>query len=170
MTAPIVSALATFPRGPGQLTDNLTGLANNQIRGMGIVGTVLLDIKDIKVGTIQITTGTVPNSPNGSGTAGIFIASSEDGTNWTDAMDPNSTDGAAQASLFVSGQSMRNNLVQRISCPASATAYTFDCFSILQQIGYVPSFIGVFVTNNTGGAYNAVATNFRAQYTQVIFA
>ena len=39
-----VASLVTFPLGPGQLTDNLTGLPNGQAEGLGALGTTLVTL------------------------------------------------------------------------------------------------------------------------------
>jgi hypothetical protein len=169
MTAPTTGSFTTFPQGPGQATDNLTGLANNQTKGLGIVGTATIDAKDYKIGVVKITTGTVPGSPSGTGTASLYLAISEDGTNFTDGLNPNSTDGVAQGNLFITSQSLGSMLVQRVYCPASNTAYVFNAFSVLQKVGYVPTFFGLYVVNNTGAAFSVTAANFLAGYKLITF-
>jgi hypothetical protein len=169
MVAPTAGSFTTFPQGPGQVTDNLTGLANNQTRGLGIVGTSTVDAKDVKVGVVKITTGTVPSSPNGTGTASLYLALSEDGVTFTDGLNPNSTDGVAQGNLFITSQSLANMLVQRIFCPASATSYLFNAFSLVQKLGYVPTFFGLYVVNNTGASFSATSSNFLAGYKLITF-
>ena len=168
MTAPTVSAFTTFPQGPGQVTDNLTGLANNQTKGLGIVGSAV-DAKDYKVGVVKVTTGTVPGSPSGTGTASLYLAIGEDGANFTDGLNPNSTDGVGQGNLFITSQSLGVMLVQRIACPASNTSYLFNAFSVLQKVAYVPTFFGLYVVNNTGAALSATAGNFIAGYRLITF-
>lgn len=169
MTTPTAAAFTTFPQGPGQATDNLTGLANNQAKGFGIVGTATIDAKDYKIGVVKITTGTVPGSPNGTGAASLYLAISEDGVNFTDGLNPNSTDGAGQANLFITSQSLPFMIVQRIACPASNTAYVFNAFSVLQKIGYVPTFFGLYGVNNTGASFSATASGFIAGYKLITF-
>ncbi len=169
MTAPTVAAFTTFPQGPGQVTDNLTGLANNSALGLGIVGTALVDAKDIKIGSVLITTGTVPLSPNGTGSASLYLAISEDGTNFTDGLLPNSTNAAVESGKFITSQSLALMLVQRIFCPVSATQYRFNPFSVLQKLGYVPTFVGLYAVNNTGAQFSAVAAGFLAGFKLITF-
>jgi hypothetical protein len=169
MTAPTVAAFTTFPLGPGQTPDNLTALPNNSARGLGIIGTATVDAKDIKIGSVLITTGTVPLSPSGTGTASLYLAISEDGVNFTDGLNPNSTDAAAQGALFVTSQSLPLMLVQRIACPVSAKQYNFNPFSVLQKLNYVPTFLGLYVVNNTGAAFGTVASGFLAGYKLITF-
>ncbi len=169
MTAPTAAAFTTFPQGPGQTPDNLTALPNNSALGLGIIGASGTDAKDIKVGSVLITTGTVPGSPNGTGTASLYLAISEDGTNFTDGLNPNSTSAAAQSALFVTSQSLPLMLVQRIACPASATQYRFNAFSVLQKLNYVPTFFGLYVVNNTGGAFGVSSAGFLAGYKLITY-
>ena len=169
MSKPTAAVFSAFPHGPGQSPDAMTSLPNGQIKGLGVVGLGGNDPKDYKVGCIRITTGTIPGSPSGSGTAALYLATSEDGVIFTDNLDPNSTNGAAQLTLFVAGQKIAQNLIQQITCRASATAYYFDAFSVLQRIGYVPTFFGLFVMNNTGAAFATTATAFVAGYKQIDF-
>lgn len=169
MTAPTVSAFTTFPQGPGQTPDNITGLANNSALGLGVIGSNIIDYKDIKIGSVLITTGTVPNSPSGTGSASLYLAISEDGANFTDGLNPNSTNVAQQNAIFITSQSLGFMLVQRIFCPASATQYRFNAFSVLQKLGYVPTFLGLYVVNNTGGTFSAVSSGFLAGYRLITF-
>jgi fructose-specific phosphotransferase system IIC component len=60
-------------------------------------------------------------------------------------------------------------LVQRIFCPASATQYRFNAFSVLQKLGYVPTFLGLYAVNNTGAQFSAVAAGFLAGYKLITF-
>lgn len=169
MTAPTAGAFTTFPQGPGQTPDNLTALPNNQALGLGIVGSANIDGKDFKIGIVKITTGTVPGSPNGTGTASLYLAIGEDGTNFTDGLNPNSTNGSAQGALFITSQSLGFMLVQKIACPASNTAYVFNAFSLLQKLSYVPTFFGLYVVNNTGATFGTSAAGFLAGYKAITF-
>lgn len=169
MTAPTPGPFTTFPQGPGQGTDNLTGLPNNSALGLGIIGTATVDAKDIKIGSVLITTGTVPLSPNGAGSASLYLAISEDGVNFTDGLNPNSTNAAQQSALFVTSQSLPAMLIQRIFCPASATQYRFNPSSVLKVCLYVPTFIGLYVVNNTGAQFSAVAAGFGAGYKLITY-
>jgi hypothetical protein len=83
-----VASLATFPLGPGQSTDNLTALPDGQAKGLGALGTTLVQYYDDVVAPILIKSG---NSVNGSGIASLFLVCSEDGTSWTNGINPNST-------------------------------------------------------------------------------
>jgi hypothetical protein len=169
MTAPTPAVFTVFPLGPGQVTDNLTGLANNSALGLGIIGTANVDSKDIKIGSVLITTGTVPLSPNGTGTASLYLAIGEDGVNFTDGLNPNSSNAAQESSKFVTSQSLPLMLVQRIACPASATQYRFNAFSVLQKLNYVPTFVGLYVVNNTGAQFSTVAAGFVAGFKLISF-
>ena len=92
-----VASLATFPLGPGQSTDNLTGLPNGQAKGLGALGTTLVQYYDDIVAPIQIKSG---SSVSGSGTVSLFLVCSEDGVSWTNGINPNST--SDQSSLIES--------------------------------------------------------------------
>jgi|SRR5215469_6156389 len=166
MTAPTVSPFTVFPQGPGQPIDNLTGLINRQAKGLGVVGSATVAADDYKIGVIKITTGTVTNSPSGTGTVSLYLALSEDGVTFTDGLDPNSQDGAGQANILsVTSQSLATMLIQRINTPASNTMYMFNAFSLKQKLGfYVPTFFGIYVANTSNGQLSTVAANFLAGY------
>jgi hypothetical protein len=102
----------------------------------------------------------------------LYLIGSEDGTHWPDGLDPNSTDGSigtGQGAKFISSQSVGRHLVQSIACPASSTTYQFDTFSIYLKLGWMPTFWGLFISNNTGAAFDATASNFSALQTLVTF-
>ena len=169
MTAPTAAVFTVFPQGPGQVTDNLTGLPNNTALGLGIVGVAGVDAKDYKIGCVAITTGTVPGSPTGTGTASLYLAISEDGVNFTDKLNPNNTNTAQEVTKFAQSQSLASMLVQKIFCPASNTQYFFNAFSILQKLGYVPTFFGLYVANNTGGTFGLTSSGFIAGFKTIAF-
>jgi len=83
-----VASLATFPLGPAQSTDNLTALPNGQAKGLGALGTTLVQYYDDIVAPIQIKSG---SAVSGSGTVSLYLVCSEDGISWTNGINPNST-------------------------------------------------------------------------------
>ena len=118
-----VASLATFPLGPGQSTDNLTALPDGQAKGLGALGTTLVQYYDDMVAPILIKSG---NSVNGSGIASLFLVCSEDGTSRTNGMNPDST--SDQSSLIGSLAS----LTPAVRVAANATLYYFPDFRFIR--------------------------------------
>lgn len=156
-----VASLATFPLGPGQSTDNLTALPNGQAKGLGALGTSLVQYYDDIVAPIRIKSG---GSASGSGTASLFLVCSEDGTTWTNGINPNST--SDQSSLLGSLAS----LTPVVTVAASAALYYFPEFSVYSLLGFMPTFWAIVVYNQSGAALDSAATNFIAQHSLVSYA
>jgi hypothetical protein len=156
-----VASLATFPRGPGQSTDNLTALPNGQAKGLGVLGTTLVQYYDDIVAPIQIKSG---NSVSGSGIASLFLVCSEDGASWTNGINPNST--SDQSSLIRSLAS----LMPVMTVAANAALYYFSEFSVYSLLGFMPTYWSIIVYNQSGAAFDLTAANFYAKHSLVSYA
>ena len=151
-----------FPFGPGQTTDNLTGLASGQAKVLGSVGDGSL-IFDIVVAPLMFTTGA-----GGVGTVELWIALSENGGApptgiWSAGIDPTST--ADQSAKVIDGQV---RLLQSITT-ASATTYYFDEFALGSVLGFFPMYSCPIVWNKTAAALSATAANHSAHYSRQNF-
>lgn len=153
----------TFPFGPGQTTDNVTGLAAGQAKVLGSVGDGTL-IFDIVVSPILITTGA-----GAAGSIDLFLAISENGGApptgiWDGGIDPTlSTD---QSAKLAGGEIRR---VSSISVQ-SATGYYFPEFSCPAFLGFFAMYYCPIIYNNTGVAFSATAAQFSAHYSRQNFA
>jgi hypothetical protein len=156
-----VASLATFPLGPGQSTDNLTALPNGQAKGLGALGTTLVQYYDDIVAPIQIKSG---SSVSGSGNVSLFLVCSEDATNWTNAINPNSS--ADQSSLI----GTLTPLAPAVTVASDATIYVLPEFSIYSLLGFMPTYWSIVVYNQSGAALDATATNFIAKHSLVSYA
>jgi len=156
-----VASLATFPLGPGQSTDNLTGLPNSQAKGLGTLGATLVQYYDDIVAPIQIKSG---SSVSGSGTVSLFLVCSEDGVSWTNGINPNST--SDQSSLIGSLAS----LMPVVTMTANATLYHFPEFSVYSLLGFMPTYWSILVYNQSGAALDPTAANFYAKHSLVSYA
>ena len=156
-----VASLAAFPLGPGQSTDNLTALPNGQAKGLGAVGTTLVQYYDDIVAPIQIKSG---SAVSGSGTASLYLVCSEDGISWTNGINPNST--SDQSSLIGSLAS----LTPVVSVTASAAVYYFPEFSVYSLLGFMPTYWSILVYNQSGSAFDLTAANFYAKHSLVSYA
>ena len=156
-----VASLATFPLGPGQSTDNLTALPNGQAKGLGALGTALVQYYDDIVAPIQIKSG---SSVSGSGSVSLFLVCSEDGTNWTNGINPNSS--ADQSSLI----GTLTPLTPAVTVASNATIYVLPEFSIYSLLGFMPTYWSIVVYNQSGAALDATATNFIAKHSLVSYA
>ena len=156
-----VASLATFPLGPGQPTDNLTALPNGQAKGLGALGTGLVQYYDDIIAPIRLKSG---GSVSGSGNASLFLVCSEDGITWTNGINPNST--SDQSSLLGSLPS----LTPVMTMAANATPYYFPEFSVYSLLGFMPTFWAIVVYNQSGAAFDSSATNFFAQHSLVSYA
>ncbi|HWS93831.1 MAG TPA: hypothetical protein VN306_15480 [Mycobacterium sp.] len=156
-----VASLATFPLGPGQSTDNLTALQNGQAKGLGALGTTLVQYYDDIVAPIQIKSG---SSVSGSGSVSLFLVCSEDGTNWTNGINPNSS--ADQSSLI----GTLTPLTPAVTVASNATIYVLPEFSIYSLLGFMPTYWSIVVYNQSGAALDATATNFIAKHSLVSYA
>jgi hypothetical protein len=157
-----VAALATFPLGPAMGTDNLTSLASGQAKGLGSLGASQVQYYDDNVAPIQIKSGA--SGVSGTGTVTLYVVVSEDGSNWTNGINPAST--SDQSALL-------GNLVPvvpSLSVNANATTYRFPEFSIYALLGFMPSFWSVVIYNQSGAAFDATAANFTAKHSLVSYA
>jgi len=151
-----------FPFGPGQTTDNVTGLAAGQGKVLGSVGDGSL-IFDIVVAPLMFTTGA-----GGIGAVELWLALSENGGApptglWSAGIDP--TSASDQSAKLVDGQI---RLLQSITT-ASASTYYFDWFSISAVVGGFPMYSCPVLRNNTAAALSATSSNFQARYSRQNF-
>jgi hypothetical protein len=156
-----VASLATFPLGPGQSTDNLTALPNGQAKGLGALGTSLVQYYDDVVAPIQIKSG---SSVSGSGTVSLYLVCSEDGTSWTNGISPIST--SDQSSLIGSLPS----LTSVVTVTANAALYYFPEFSVYSLLGFMPTYWSILIYNQSGAAFDLTAANFYAKHSLVSYA
>jgi hypothetical protein len=157
-----VASLATFPLGPGQTTDNLTGLPNNQAKGLGSLGTTLVQYYDDNVAPLQFKSGT--SGVIGTGTVSLYLVCSEDGANWTNGINPNST--SDQSSLL--GGLVP--LVPAVTVTANVSTYMLPEFSVYSLLGFMPTYWAVVVYNQSGTALDATAANFSAKHSLISYA
>jgi hypothetical protein len=156
-----VASLATFPLGPGQSTDNLTALPNGQAKGLGALGTTLVQYYDDIVAPIQIKSG---SAVSGSGTVSLYLVCSEDGISWTNGINPNAT--SDQSSLIGSLAS----LTPMVTVAANAALYYFPEFSVYSLLGFMPTYWSILVYNQSGTAFDVTAANFYAKHSLVSYA
>jgi hypothetical protein len=168
MSNPFIPAsLVTFPYGPSGISgDNITGLANGQAKGLGAVGTALTQYYDDNVAPVRILSGA--SGVSGSGTASMYVVISEDGANWTNGVNPNST--SDQSALVGSSSANPLPVLQTINVVANATTYEFAGFSIASVLLYMPTYWAIVIYNQSGAAFNGTSSNFVANHTLISFA
>src|SRR5271166_471076 len=157
-----VAALTTFPIGPAQSTDNLTGLPNNQAKGLGSLGTTLTQYYDDNVAPIQFKSGA--SGVTGTGTVALYLVCSEDGATWSNGINPTST--SDQSPLIGSLPLFTPAIV----VGANATTYVFPEFSIYSLLGFMPTYWAVVVYNQSGAALDSTAASFYAKHSLVSYA
>lgn len=157
-----VAAVATFPKGPAQGTDNVTSLANNLAKALGSLGTTVFQYADDIIAPAHFKTGT---STSGTGTLELHLVMGEDATtaNWSRAVDPDSTSDQA-AKLDAS------TLVEAIQANADSTTYFFKGFSLQSRLGYMPTYWTLVIYNKSGAALSAVAADHYAKHSLISFA
>lgn len=156
-----VQALATLPRGAGAGTDNLTSLASATALGLGAVDQHTALRYDNNVAPIQIKSGA--SGTSASGFVSCYLITSEDGTVWTDGIDPNSA--SNQKSKIATA-----TLVQAIAVVANATTYYFTEFSVATVLGFEPLYWAVVIDNESGHALDTTAANFYSKYLEIQYA
>ena len=167
MANPLVrSAALVFPRGPsGSVSDNITSLANNTIRGMGAISPAAgatSPVSDWIVGPIKITTGTTPTA---GGTIELHLVTSTDGTIFTGGVNPDATaDQSAAWNAAIAADAGITPVQTLTITGTSNVAYYFREFTIVQLVGSPPDFWSLMVFNKTGAALNATAGNHDAHY------
>jgi len=141
---------------------NLQSLAFGACKGLGQVGPGTTGYTDIVFSPLKLRTG---SSVNADGIILDFLVVSEDGTLWTDDIDPDAT--TTQHSKI--GDASLTNLVTRIGQGQSQISAntTFFClgFSIVSILGYRPMYCARVIRNLTGGAFSATAGDFSGTYT-----
>lgn len=156
----IPSPLATFPLGPGQTQDNLTGLPNGYALGLGVLGQLGIQYYDDNVGPIQVRTGSLV-SPGG--TVSLYIVGSEDSIHWDGGLSPNGSTDQSMGLAFLSP-------ARTITTTNTNTIYTFDEFSIASIKLFMPTFWAVVVYNRSGSAFDPNSANFYAQHAYMNYA
>jgi hypothetical protein len=137
--------------GPGQATDNLTGLGAGLCKSLGQVGTGTA-VFDYPIAPMTFKTGV-----NAAGTLDVYLATSEGTTNWTDGINPSSV--ADQGPLLKTATRVKSVRVE-----GGPSVYHVDGWSVAAVLGYTPMYFCVLIQNNTGVAFDSVAANFAAQY------
>ena len=157
-----------FPLGPGQATDNLTGLPNLNMKGLGHVGTAQTAYVDAIIAPIAVRTAA--SAVSGTGVIRLFLVVAEEivsPSRFTDGIDPDAT--ANQIAAL--GQATVANLVDTITGGQNGlqngTVYYFQGFSVKSVLGYTPTFWALVILNNSGAALSAVANQHYARYTLI---
>jgi hypothetical protein len=156
-----IGALTTFPFGAGAGTDRLTALPSATALGLGTINQSTLLPYDINIAPIRIKTGA--SGVSVSGYCRLWLVTSEDGTVWTDGVDP--TTATNQASKLITAP-----LFGGISAAANATTYYFPEFSVASLLGFMPLYWAVVVENQSGAALDAVAASFYSRYLPIAYA
>jgi len=163
-----VSAALQFPLGPGQATDNLTGLPNLNMKGLGHVGTAQTGYVDAVVSPIFVRTAA--SGVSSTGAIRLFVITAEEiltPSRFTDGIDPDAT--TNQITLL--GQATVGSQVDVINGGASglqaATVYCFQGFSVKSYLNYTPTFWAVAILNGSGAQLSAVASTHYARYTLI---
>jgi hypothetical protein len=151
-----VAALAAFP-----LVSNLQTLPTAQAKGLGSVGTTLVQYYDDNVAPITIRSGA--SGVSASGTVSFFLICSEDGTNWTNGINPNAT---TDQSLALAGLTPLQPILPVV---ANATNYIFPEFSVYSILGFMPSYWALVAFNQSGAALDATLANFYARHSLVSY-
>jgi hypothetical protein len=152
-----VAALTAFP-----LVSNLQNLLNNQAKGLGQLGTAATQYYDDNVAPITIRSGA--SGVSSSGTVSFYLVCSEDGTNWTNGVNPNATTDQS------AGLAGLPPLQPVLGVVANATNYILPEFSVYSVLGFMPCFWAIMVLNQSGAALDATLANFYARHSLVSYA
>lgn len=129
------------------ITINLNSLANNSARESAAIDNTSDEFPDALV-TVQVKTNS--NVPTGDKAVYVYVAGSEDGTNFTD----NATGSDAGITL-----ASPTNLIHvaTIACPALSTTYrkVFSVATAFGGQGNMPRKWSVIVQNKTGNALDS---------------
>ncbi len=162
------SNILQFPFGPGQATDNLTGLPNLNMKGLGHVGTAQTDYIDAVVAPIFVRTAAAGVSSTG--VIRLFLVTAEEiltPSRFTDGIDPDAT--SNQITSF--GQAVLANQVDVITGGGGglqvSTTYCFQGFSVNGYLGYTPTFWAPVILNGSGAQLSAAASTHYARYTLI---
>jgi hypothetical protein len=168
MTYPLVRSVpAAWPLGPAQPTDNLTGLASGQAKGLGRLSAETLGLvtplADLILPPWTVTTG----SGSVSGAISRYLLLSEDGNLWPGGIDPTAT--ADQSALLAAWLlydpvAASAALLDALAVTSGSTAYYFRWHSIQGLNGNVARYAAIVVSNNSGQPLSAVATSHSATY------
>lgn len=156
MSGPIPFASAPFPNGPGQSIDCLTAMPNGVAYGLGQLGLFGTQYYDDNFAPLSIKSGATGVSL--SGTVSFYLVASEDGTHWTNGINPNvKTD---QSTLLIGLEPLSPVL----SVTQNGTVYVMPEFSIVSVMLFMPTYWSIVVYNESGAAFDATAANFYAQH------
>jgi hypothetical protein len=144
------------------LLSNLQSLPNGAAKGLGRVGTAATAYIDDACSVIKVTTGATVSA---NGQIVLFLVASDDGTNWTDGINPDAT---ITQHTKITAASL-NNMIYRIgqgqSTLAVSTAVWFPGFSVVSALGYRPTFWAPVIWNLSGGPLSATAGDFLGTHT-----
>ena len=159
-----VQSIASLPKGASQATDNITNIVSSGAkfaRGLGAVNQAA-SLRYDNITALKFKT-------NATGTTGnkilsLYIVTSEDGTNWTDGIDPDAT----------SDQSSKINQAPCFyvqTAIAASTTYNIPDLSIPAFLGFQPLYWAVvYQLDVTAGGFSSTAGDHLTKYIEVQYA
>jgi len=162
MASPLaVGTLTVFPKGATAGTDRLTSLASATALGLGAVNQSAAMAYDNNIAPIRIKTGA--SGTSASGYCRLWLVTSEDGTVYSDGIDPDTA--TNQASKLST-----STLVSAVATIANATTYHFPEFSVMSVLGFQPLYWAVVVENQAGSTLDTSAASFYSKYLPIAYA
>lgn len=159
-----IVAIANLPKGAAQGTDNITNIVSagaKFARGLGSVNQAAL-LRYDNVVTLKIKTNAT--AVTGNAILSIYIITSEDGTTWTDGIDPDATSDQSSKIKLATVAQVQTGIV-------ASTTYNFPDVSIPALLGYVPLYWAVvYQLDVTAGGMSATNTDFLTKYVEIQYA
>ena len=131
---------------PFPLASNLNSLLNGQAKALGLNGSAGVIVFEDVVAPMSFVLSVAPTT---GGDIEVYVIVSEDNVTWTDGISPTST--SDQAGLIKTAQ--RVGVVN--TATGLATTYIVNGFSIYSQLGYMPMFWSIVVSNKSGSSFAA---------------
>jgi hypothetical protein len=168
------TAPATWPMGPAQTTDNLSGLVSGTARGLGVISPspTTSPWGDIIIPPWQITLSSTPMA--GNKIYRYLLFTEPPGTLWPGGIDPTSTsDQSAALAAWVGSPpgtggydpGAVGGALLDVLTTTTATVYRTRWFTLGRTIGNVASYTAILVYNDSGVDFAAYSSgNQVAQY------
>lgn len=144
-------ALTAFP-----LVSNLTSLANNAIKPLGVV-----DLSNGFHGLATYLQFTLASSSvSTTGFINLYVMTSEDNANWTDNVSPTTTSDVAASVI-------NSPIVARMAAVANNQVIKYNLNDIADRLGVMPKYLSLLVGNYSGAALSA--SGHDAKYSTVLY-